>query len=118
MKTHIEVVGLINIVSGILTILIGAIIFAVLLLVIPATNDPEGRIVLPVLASIAGFVTLLFGIPSIVAGAGLLRFKPWARILTLILSILALLNIPVGTITGAYSIWVLTHQESLALLRD
>ncbi len=117
MKTHIEVVGLINIVSAILAILIGGIVFAVLLLVMPTVNTPDDRLILPLVAGITGFVTLLCGVPSLVAGIGLLKLKSWARILTLILSILALLNIPIGTISGAYSIWVLTHEESVKLLR-
>jgi hypothetical protein len=41
----------------------------------------------------------------------LLKYRPWARTLTLILCFLNLLNIPLGTILGAYGLWVLLSGE-------
>ena len=59
---------------------------------------------------IAGFC-LVFSLPGLLAGYGLLKYRPWARILTLILCFLNLLNIPLGTILGAYGLWVLLSSE-------
>jgi len=70
----------------------------------------------------AGFLSSLFcaiGVAilikagaSFLAGWGLLQRERWARILTLVLSFLALLNFPLGTALGVYSLWVLLPQES------
>ena len=58
---------------------------------------------------------LLVSLPSIIGGIALLRYKPWGRYLVLVLSVLALFNIPLGTAIGAYSIWVLVQDETAEL---
>lgn len=68
----------------------------------------------------AGFLRSLFSaIGSLIkaacgffAGWGLLHREPWARMLTIVLSFLALFNIPLGTALGIYSLWVLLPAES------
>jgi len=52
----------------------------------------------------------------IVAGISLLKQKAWARLLTLILGILALFNFPIGTLIAIYTFWVLTSDETTKLL--
>jgi hypothetical protein len=53
-------------------------------------------------------------IPGIIAGWGLLNRRPWARIVIIILSILALIRFPLGTIVGVYGLWVLLSSEGAA----
>lgn len=44
---------------------------------------------------------------GILAGVGLLKKEPWARMLTIVLSFFALfMNIPFGTALGVYTLWV------------
>ena len=50
--------------------------------------------------------------PGFVAGVGLLGFKPWARVLTIILSAIELLNVPFGTALGVYGLWILLSRET------
>ena len=50
--------------------------------------------------------------PGLAAGYGLLKFKPWARILGIVLSALNLINIPLGTMLGAYGLWVLFSSDT------
>jgi hypothetical protein len=64
--------------------------------------------------SIAGFITLI-SVPDIIAGIGLLKRKSWARILALIIACIDLIMIPIGTIIGAYCIWVLVHDGTMKL---
>ncbi len=72
------------------------------------------RITSIVALAIGGFVVLV-SIPGILAGIGLLGFKPWARILAIILALLDLPGFPVGTVLGIYSLWVLLDSESSLL---
>jgi hypothetical protein len=58
---------------------------------------------------------LLVSIPGIIGGVGLLRYKPWARYMVLVLSVLALLNFPIGMAIGIYSIWALVQDETAKL---
>jgi hypothetical protein len=68
------------------------------------------------LAGAAMFVVLLcLGIPGIIAGIGLLKFKRWARILGIVLSAIRLISFPFGTIVGIYGLWVLFNKEAEAL---
>jgi zinc-ribbon domain len=43
---------------------------------------------------------------------GLMQRAPWARILALILSFLAMFNVPFGTALGIYTLWVFLPMES------
>lgn len=57
-----------------------------------------------------GMLFLLIALPSIAAGIGLLRYRSWGRVLTLVLSFLRLLEFPFGTATAFYSFWVLLSE--------
>lgn len=78
-----------------------------------------------VLVSIIGPVTFLVGVllmvismPSIAAGVGLLRYRSWGRALTLILSVLRLLEFPLGTLTAIYSFWVLLSEGGKTFFKE
>ncbi len=122
MEPHIKAVGVLNIIVGVFGALAGIVmllIFAGIFGVVSATlhNDPSQAAALPVIAIIGGFLTifmLIVSAPSIIAGIGLLRFKPWARILGIIISVLHLINFPIGTALGIYGLWVLLSQESVS----
>ena len=59
-----------------------------------------------------GTAILVKAIAGFFAGWGLMQRERWARTLTLVLSFLALLNIPLGTALGVYSLWVLLPEQS------
>lgn len=64
---------------------------------------------------VAGILaTLLFagGIAGILAGLGLLSYRPWARVLAIVLGVIALIRVPFGTALGIYTLWVLLPGES------
>jgi hypothetical protein len=54
-----------------------------------------------------GVLLLIVSMPSVAAGVGLLRYRSWGRGLTLVLSVLRLIDFPLGTVTAIYSFWVL-----------
>lgn len=62
-------------------------------------------------AAIAGFL-ILISLPGIIAGLGLLKFRPWARILAIIIGALHLLSFPLGTALGVYALVVLLNNEA------
>ncbi|HET9216285.1 MAG TPA: zinc-ribbon domain-containing protein [Terriglobia bacterium] len=59
---------------------------------------------------LVGVLLLIISMPSIAAGIGLLRYRNWGRVLTLVLSVLRLLEFPLGTATAIYSFWVLLSR--------
>jgi len=52
------------------------------------------------------------GLPSVITGYGLLKFRPWSRIVGIVLSAISLINIPIGTAVGAYGLWILLNKET------
>ena len=66
--------------------------------------------------SVGGFMWLL-SIPKIIAGVGLLKRMEWSRILTLVLAVIALINFPLGTALGVYSLVILLRDEAVQLFR-
>lgn len=57
-----------------------------------------------------GLLFLALATPSIAAGVGLLRYRSWGRVLTIVLAFLRLLEFPLGTLTAFYSFWVLMSE--------
>ena len=72
---------------------------------------------LVVLGQYAAVMIAFSAIPGIIAGTGLLQFKPWARKLGIAVSIVDILFLfPVHVIVGIYGLVMLTKSE--ALFRD
>lgn len=118
MKKHVTVVGAIHIGFGILG-LIGAmaVFFALNFAKGFVENDDIPTMVLGFL-SIS--IPLLIGFMStlgLIGGIGLLSYQPWARILVIVVAALGCLNIPIGTLKGVYSIWVLLQDETIKLFK-
>ena len=117
MEKHVNVVAALHIGYSILGILIGIVLFVVLYLVGDFVDEQEAKMVLPIIANVLIVMFTLLSIPGIIAGIGLFKRKEWARILTLILSVLHLLSFPLGTAVGVYSIWALVQTENVELFR-
>jgi hypothetical protein len=62
--------------------------------------------------TVIGCLVLLKAATGFFAGLGLLQRLSWGRILALIVGFLALLNIPLGTALGIYTLWVLLPAQS------
>ncbi|HNZ69632.1 MAG: hypothetical protein WBK43_02845 [Prolixibacteraceae bacterium] len=118
MEKHVSVVAALQIGLSIFGIIVGIIILVVLNTVGSFVNEREASLVLHLIGTILAVIFFLMSAPGIIAGIGLLRHKEWARILALILSALSVLNFPLGTAVGVYSIWVLVQDEVVALFKE
>ncbi len=122
MRDHVRILGILYLVFGGLGVL-AALLILVLFggiagLVGMVSHEPEARIAIPVLGVIGAALFLLLAVlsvPGIIAGAGLLKFRPWARMLTIVLSAINLLNVPFGTALGIYGLWVLLQRRTEVL---
>ena len=65
-----------------------------------------------------GVLLMIISMPSIAAGVGLLRYRSWGRVLTLVLSVLRLLEFPFGTATAIYSFWVLLSRGGKSFFNE
>lgn len=67
--------------------------------------------------SVLVFLFAVASVPGIVAGLGLLKGKNWARFLLLVLAFVNFMNIPLGSMLGIYTIWVLMNTEAVPPLQ-
>src|SRR5271165_942182 len=113
MESHVKVLGILHIVFGSLGVLLALAILVVLGGVaglLGATDSGNAHISIPIVGGVGAlifFVLLALSLPGLIAGIGLLSFQPWARILTIVLSVLYLVHVPFGTALGVYGLWVL-----------
>lgn len=118
MERHINIVAALQIGYSILGLVIGAVLFILFHFIGDFIDEQEVKLVLPIIAKIVITVVVIFSIPGIIAGIGLFKRKEWARILTLILSVLHLLSFPLGTAVGVYSIWALVQPENVEAFKE
>jgi hypothetical protein len=126
MREHVKILGILNIIMGSLGAAAGIIVLIVFgglaglagLSAGPWINDNDAATAVPILAFIGICIAIflfILGLPSIIGGWGLLNFKPWARVLIIIISVLHLFHIPIGTALGVYGLWVLLNDETRRL---
>lgn len=124
MEQHVKIVAILNIVMGGLGVLIALgvlLVFGGLAGIVAADSDPEAGVGVAVLGMIGaiGFIAIaLMSVPSVIAGIGLLKYREWARVLGMVVSVLHLLNLPLGTALGVYGIWVLNKDETRARFKE
>ncbi len=118
MEEHITLAGALRIGAGALGIMIAIIVFVAVAGGGLLSRDPEAIAITSIVGSVIAVVLVIFSIPDIIAGIGLLKRRPWARILTLILSCIDLIEIPFGTALGVYSLWVLLNDETADIFKN
>ncbi|MCP4640704.1 MAG: hypothetical protein GY851_09740 [bacterium] len=119
METHVKILGVLYIVLNGLTLLTIALlallffVFGVSALAMEGTE--EMAIGLGVTGLVGGLVMafcVAIALPGFITGFGLLGFKPWARVLAIVLGALGLLQFPFGTALGIYTLVILLKDET------
>jgi hypothetical protein len=118
MQTHVKVLAVLMIVLSAFGILAAFGMLAAFGLaggIVGASGDPDAAIALPIIG-LTGMAFVIFflviSLPGLITGFGLLRLRPWARIVGIVLCVLQLFNFPFGTLIGAYGLWVLLNSET------
>jgi len=116
-QEHIRLLGILWLALSAINAVLGVVLFILANTVFAHLHEMGAPPETP-----TGFLRSLFGTIAIIvlakaaagffAGWGLLRRESWARLLTIVLSFLALFNIPLGTALGIYSLWVLLPAQS------
>jgi hypothetical protein len=77
-------------------------------------GEPDAALIMTVLIAVFVFAfvfAVLFSIPKVVAGYGLRRGAPWARVWTIVASAMSLLSFPFGTAIGVFGLVFLFGDE-------
>lgn len=118
MENHKRILGIIYVVSSVLlclTALFLNVLFGTIFSFAISQADQEDTAILELVGKILEWlptvIILVFAIPSLIAGIGLLNKAPWAMILALILGCFKLFSFPIGTAIGIYTIWVYAEDN-------
>lgn len=111
MEKHINILGILYIIYGLIGLLPAGVVL--LFVAVPgiASGDPTAMLVTSAVASFICFILFVTSVPHVIAGIWLMKYKQWARYLTIILGILNLIAIPFGTALGIYTLWALTNKD-------
>jgi hypothetical protein len=119
MAQHVKILGVLHIVFGGLGVLAAIIVLLIFggisAFVGLSGHSADSATAAPILGVIGGFVFILvmaLSLPGLIAGIGLLQFRSWARLTTIILSAFDLLSVPFGTALGVYGLWVMLNPET------
>ncbi len=118
MDKHITIVAILNIAFGIIFFMAALFLFVIIAGAGLISGDPRAAIITGIVGTGVAVILLIFSIPNIIVGIGLIKRFSWARILGLVLAVVSLVQIPFGTIFGVYSLWVLLHDETVMLFND
>jgi len=114
-RTHIKVVGIVNLIYSAIGILAAAGVLLGGIFSSLATLNPIVLIVGTVTSALIAVVIGAISVFGLIAGFALLNHQQWARYVILFVSALRLFRWPWGTLFGGYSIWVLMHDETRQL---
>lgn len=123
MAAHVDFVGVLFIVWGLLTTLVGVStlalgVGAVALIASASGGGGGGTFAAGVTAALfttLAVIAILWGAAHVVVGVPLRRHRPWARVMALMLGSLDLLLLPYGTALGVYALYVLLHEKGKGL---
>ena len=126
MPSHVDFVGVLFIVWGLLTTLIGvstlALGAAAVALIASATREGGANGfaagVTAVIFTTLAIIAIVWGSAHVVVGVPLRRRQPWARMAALMLGSVDLLLLPYGTALGVYALWVLLNEHGKAVFNE
>jgi hypothetical protein len=120
-RDHVRLVGILwmaysalHVVAGVAVLIVAQVIFGRVngVIHIPNGPPPEVTVWLRPLISVIGWLILAKAAAGFFAGWGLLQREEWARVVALVVGFIALLNVPIGTALGIYTLWVLLPTQS------
>jgi hypothetical protein len=112
LQLHATILGWILIATHAVGLILAVFLFFLLTGIGAVTGDGVAFGILSVTGTALALFLALLSLPGVLAGYGLLTRKSWGRLLALVVSILGLMNFPLGTIIGVYALWVLLQKES------
>ena len=125
MASHVDFVGVLFIVWGLLTTLVGVStlalgVGAVALISSASRGGGAGGFAAGVTAAVfatLAIIAIVWGSAHVVVGVPLRRHRPWARLMALMLGSVDLLLLPYGTALGVYALWVLLNEKGKAIFQ-
>lgn len=114
LERHLHILGILWMVAGALFLIPSIVMMTIggfAHFMIPG-QVMIARMLGPLVLYMIGGVFMIVAAGGIAVGWGLMQCRPWARVLALILGVLALFHPPFGTALGIYTLWVLLAGDA------
>lgn len=111
-KQHVRILGMVQVLNGILLVLVGIFVFAFLGGFGAVVDDPIAFRIFGLTGLFVSAFMLVVSTPGIIASYGLLKQRSWARNLAIAVGILQLVIVPIGTVIGIYTIIVMAQANA------
>jgi hypothetical protein len=120
---HVDLLGVLFIIWGLLTTLIGisTLALGVAAAALVASRSGGSQVAAGVTAGVfttLAVMAIIWGVIHVVVGVPLRRRQAWARLVALMLGSVDLVLLPYGTALGVYALWVLLNEKGKALFMD
>lgn len=115
LERQIDTLGWLHIVFNALFLAVGLGLFLLMVGLGIFNGDPRTATLFTFMGIFLAGAMSLLALPGIIAGYGLLKRRPWARMVAVVLGILGLVNVPLGTALGIYTLWVLFRPDAARL---
>ena len=119
MKSHVDFLGVLFIVWGLLTVVVGvstlALAIGAIALITSANRGDSGQVAAGLTAAAfttLAFIAIIWGAVHVIVGVPLRRHTPWSRFIALMLGSVDLLLLPYGTVLGLYALWTLLREDT------
>lgn len=109
---HVTILGWLHIGGAVLFLLGGVLVFTLFTGIGVASGDSTAITILSLIGTTIGILLALLAGLGIITGYSLLTRKSWGRVLAIVLGIFSLVNFPLGTLIGVYTLWVLLQETA------
>lgn len=116
MDKHLTLLGALHLGIAAVLLCVALVVFVVVVGGGVLSREADAIAITMLIGTTVGTFLFLLALPGLLAGWGLLKRRRWSRILALVVGAVNLVNIPLGTALGVYTIWVLMQDEAIALL--
>jgi hypothetical protein len=121
-SSHVDFVGVLFIVWGLLTTMVGvatlALAVGAVALIAAAGRGGAEQVAAGLTAAAftaVALIAILWGSAHVIVGVPLRRRRPWSRLVALMLGSVDLLLLPYGTALGVYALYVLLNEKGKGL---
>jgi len=111
MEKHVQILGIIWIVASLLRLIPALAMVFLGHSGIPFLTIPMGGFLMPLMGALGVYLSIT-AVVGLLVGWGLLDHQPWARMFAIIVGCLKLIDFPLGTALGIYTLWVLAAQNA------
>jgi hypothetical protein len=122
MRSHVDFLGVLFVVWGLLTVVIGvstlALAVGAISLITSTSHGGGGQVAAGITAvafTTLAVIAMLWGAAHVIVGVPLRRYRPWTRLIALMLGSVDLLLLPYGTALGVYALYVLLNEKGKRL---